>query len=146
MHHRKSLLVAAFAYGAACLTSLPAGARVESAPSSEITSLTVQPHPGAQAIDVSGRTASGQTLTVTLVSTIDLDLPDVVLRRTSLQADASGSFTGVISIAPGFTRGSILTVYVTTLGGSSAAAARYLPDSPNRGVDIPLDRVPRSVR
>jgi hypothetical protein len=146
MQHCKTLLVAAIAYVAASLTSLPADARPEPVSSNEIASLLVQAHPGAEAIDVSGHGSSGQVLTVTLVSTLDRDLPDVVLSRTSLKADASGVFTGAISIAPGFTRGSIITVYVTSFGSSSAATARYLPDAPNRGVVIPLDNVPRSVR
>jgi hypothetical protein len=73
-------------------------------------------------------------------------MPDVVLSRTPLKADATGAFSAAISIAPGFTRGSFITVYVTSPNSGYAASARYLPDSPNRGVDIPLDVMPRAVR
>ena len=88
----------------------------------------------------------GDLLTITLVSTFDLDIPDVVLSRHWITVDRNGAFAATVSIAPGFTRGSIITVYVMSHNSATAASAKYLPDSPNRGVVIPLDEVPRSVR
>lgn len=117
-----------------------------SASPSATPSLTVAPHVGSESIDVSGRGSPSQAFTITLVSTFSFDVPDVVLSRTTVVADAGGAFSAVISIAPGFTRGSAITVYATTPEGASAAAARYLPDAPNRGVTVPFDQVPKAVR
>jgi hypothetical protein len=146
MKHRKNWAALVTATIAVAITSPLASAQTGPAPSSGITSLTVQQHPKAVAIDVSGRGTPGEILTVTLVSTIDLDIPDVVLSRTPITVDRNGAFSASVSIAPGFTRGSIITVYVTSRNSSTAATAKYLPDSPNRGVVIPLDDVPRAVR
>jgi hypothetical protein len=146
MKHRNNAAALAIVTMAAALTSQPVSAQTEPASSNGITSLTVQQHPKSVAIDVSGRGTPGQVLTVTLVQTIDLDIPDVVLSRTSITVDRNGAFAAPVSIAPGFTRGSIITVYVTSRNSSTAATAKYLPDSPNRGVVIPLDEVPRAVR
>jgi hypothetical protein len=145
MQDRTCLAVAAVVFSAASLATFQTEARADTAAGSALT-LLVRPHPGAQAIDVSGHGLSGQPLTVTLVSTIDRDLPDVVLSRTSLTVDPVGAFSAAISIAPGFIRGGIITVYVTSRGSGIATSARFLPDAPNRGVAIPLDDVPRAVR
>lgn len=108
--------------------------------------LTVQAHPGAEAIDVSGYGASNQIVKITLLSTVSIDVPDAVLSRTVVNTNGDGLFTATISIAPGFTRGSIITVYAVPDGGSAAAKAQFDPDAPNRAVSIPLDQIPRSVR
>ena len=145
MQHRKLFLNLTAAAVLSCSLSLPANAHTE-VPGNAIKALLVQPLPGAEAIRVSGQGPASQPITITLVSTIDLDIPNIVLSRTSLKADTSGTFSTAISIAPGFTRGSIITVYVTSPSSNSAASARYLPDSPNSGVAIPLDALPRSIR
>lgn len=124
---------------------LTAGAEVSASPSG-MTALTVRPHIGSEAIDVNGRGPSDNALTITLVSTFSLELPDVVLSRTNVVTDAGGAFSAVISIAPGYTRQSIITVYATSTAGGPAVKAQYLVDAPNRGVVVPLDQLPRSVR
>jgi hypothetical protein len=146
MKHRKYWAALAVVTMAAALTIQRVGAETEPAPSSGITSLLVHQHPRSVAIDVSGHGTPGDALTITLVSTIDIDIPDVVLSRHWITVDHNGAFAATVSIAPGFTRGSIITVYVTSRSSSTAATATYLPDSPNQGVVIPLDQVPRSVR
>src|ERR1700729_1389527 len=107
------LVIAAFAIIAA-----PLGASAQTTPpSSAISALVVKPHTGAEAIDVDGSAAANSVLTITLVSTFSLDLPDVVLSRTNVDTDARGAFSTVISLAPGYTRGSIVTVYATSTDG-----------------------------
>jgi hypothetical protein len=146
MKNQTSLQLAVNALAAAALMSLPAGASAEvSQQMSERMSLVVQPHAGVEAVDVSGRYLPGRTLKVTLVETIDRDLPDVVLSRTLLRTDAAGAFAAEISIA-GYTRGSIVTVYVAAPGRRSIAGARYYPDAPNHGAVTPFDQIPRDVR
>jgi hypothetical protein len=127
------------------IAPLGASAQVNASPA-EVSSLLVKPHIGAEAIDVSGRGPAVSTLTITLVSTFSSDLPDVVLSRTSVETDAGGSFSTVISIAAGYVRQSILTVYATSSAGGPAVMAQYLVDAPNRGVVVPLDQVPSAVR
>lgn len=145
MRIRKSIPLAALAL--VTINAVPIGATPTSdlAPSG-LASLIVKPHAGAESIDVSGRAAIGHAITISLVSTIDRDLPDVLLSRTMLYPGGDGMYSAVISIAPGFTRGSIITVFATPSDGGPAATARYLPDAPNRGVVIPLDDIPRAVR
>ena len=129
------------------MLAAPVGAGAQTtAPSSEVSSLSVKPHLGAEAIDVSGHGPADSTLTITLVSTFSADLPDVVISRTRVATDAGGSFNAVISIAPGYVRQSILTVYATSNAGARAAKAQYIVDAPNRGVVVPLDQVPSAVR
>jgi hypothetical protein len=133
------------AIAALAILTVPIGLRAQAAPQANvISSFDVRPHTGAEAIDIYGHATPGSVLTVTLVSTFSVDVPDVVLSRTYLDAAADGTFSAVISIAPGFTRGSFITVYATTYGG--AAKARYLVDAPNHGVIVPLDQVPREDR
>ena len=103
-------------------------------------------HPGSEAIDVSGYGPSNQSVKITLLSTVSIDVPDAVLSRTIVGTNGDGVFTATISIAPGFTRGSIITVYAVPEAGSTAAKVRFDPDAPNRSIVVPLDQIPRSVR
>jgi hypothetical protein len=141
----KSIPAALFALAAVQAAPLGAAPTTD-APASGPVSLLVAPHVGAEAIDVSGRAPAGSALTITLVSTVDVDVPDIVLTKKTLVTGPDGTFTAVISIAPGFTRGSVITVYATPTDGGPAVTARYLTNAPNRGVSIPLDDIPRNVR
>lgn len=107
--------------------------------------LVVRAHAGAEAIDVSGFGPSNQMVKVTLLSTWSIDVPDAVLSRTIVMTNGDGRYAATISIAPGFTRGSVITVYVLPASGPTVSA-RYDPTAPNAGSVVPLDRVPSSVR
>jgi hypothetical protein len=145
MRHLKSIPAVLFALAAVQAAPLGAAPTTD-APASGPVSLLVAPHAGAEAVDVSGRAPAGTDLTITLVSTIDVDLPDVVLNRKTLVTGPDGTFAAVMSIAPGYTRGSIITVFATSSDGGPAVTARYVVNAPNRGVPIPLDDIPRNVR
>jgi hypothetical protein len=130
----------------------PAGSNAATAPTSVpigppqpsvVSSLEIRPHTGAEAIDVSGQATAGSVVTVTLVSTFSVDLPDVVLSRSYIDADARGSYSATLSIAPGFTRGTFITVLATTTDGGPTLKARYFVDAPNHGVVVPLDLMPK---
>jgi hypothetical protein len=145
MQIRNSISFALLCIGALNITPADAASRVIVA-ATDTPSLLVKPHLGAEAMDVSGRSTSSDALTITLVSTIDRDVPDVVLSRTNLVTGPDGTYSAVISTAPASTRGSIITVYVSSAGRGPAVTARFLPDAPNRGVVIPYDDIPREDR
>jgi hypothetical protein len=109
--------------------------------------LTVQPVTGREALNVSGSGSPSQVFRVTLVSTFDFDLPDVVLSRTLVTTGSDGKFSKTISVAPGFTRNSIITVNVTTVDtGDTVASAKYYINSPNFKVSVPMDQMPNQVK
>ena len=138
-----SLLAMCFAPVGSNAATAPASAQAGPPQPSVVSSLEIRPHTGAEAIDVSGHATAGSVVTVTLVSTFSVDLPDVVLSRSYVDADARGSYSATLSIAPGFTRGSFITVLATTADGGPTLKARYYVDAPNHGVVVPMDQVPK---
>ncbi len=143
MRLRNLILPMCIILAATLAVSLGARAAGEAAQAGAIA-LSVAPHLGAEAIDVSGTGPPGRPLTITLLSTFSRDLPDVVLSRTSVVPNASGAFSATISIAPGFTRGSLITISASSFAGGPSARAQYRPDWPNHVV--PLDEYPPSIR
>jgi uncharacterized lipoprotein YbaY len=132
---------------AAALFASTAGIVVAAdAPQSGTTALAVRAHAGSQSIDVTGSGPANGTVTVTVVSTISRDIPDVVLSRKLVKPNADGSFSAILPIAPGFTPGSIITVYAASSAGGPAMRAQYSPEAPNRGVTVQLDQLPNNVR
>jgi len=83
-------------------------------------------------------------VTVTLYATISKDLPDVFLNRRDVLTDASGHYSVVVSIAPDFMRGTLLTVTATSpdLTSSATAHAIVIVPNPNAGVLLPADDLP----
>lgn len=136
----------ALATAAVLFTSTAGTIVAADAPQSGTTALAVRPHAGAQSIDINGSGPANGAVTVTLVSTISRDIPDVVLSRKVVKTNADGSFGTTLPIAPGFTPGSIVTVYAVSSAGGPAMRAQFSPDSPNRGVTVPLDQLPTDVR
>jgi hypothetical protein len=100
--------------------------------------IVVARHAGAEAIDVSGTAPAGRALSITVISTPNKDLPDVVISRTVVVPNANGAYAVTLSIAPGFMRGSVITVIASPLMGGSAIRASYTVDWPV--FSTPLDK------
>ena len=125
--------------------ALASNASAQENTSGGISDLIVRPHAGTAAIDISGHAPSGSPLTVTLLVTYSREIPDVLMARRLITTEPSGTFAATVPLAPGNVSGSIVTVYVTAAAGA-AAKVQYIPDAPNRGVVVPLEQLPRSVR
>jgi Copper amine oxidase N-terminal domain len=108
-------------------------------------SILVSPAPGQAAVVVDGSApaalrGSAVPVTLTLTGTISRDLPTVTLRRVTLATD--GTFHTTMAIS-GMPRGSVVTVTATSLLGLAPASAKITVGEPNRGVDSPLDHLPK---
>src|SRR6202165_2444858 len=68
-------------------------------------SLTISAHTvtGREAIAIDGTAPASMPVTITLVGSISRDIPDVLLRRITLQTD--GTFHATLAVAPGMPRG-----------------------------------------
>jgi hypothetical protein len=114
--------------------------------SGAISGLTLVQVPGSQEVSVGGKAPANAPVTLTLIETISLEVPDVVLSRHEVLADVDGTFKTDISIAPGYYRGGILTLVASSVAGVSPAKAHLVMKAPNGTVSIPNDQVPRSIR
>jgi hypothetical protein len=125
------------------------GARTGSASTPATTSgslsLTAHLAAGREAIVIDGMAPASVPVTLTLVGTISRDIPDVLLRRVTLQTD--GTFHATIVVAPAMPRGSYVTVTATSLPGVSPASARVVIAAPNPSVDSDLfDHLPKDPK
>lgn len=111
-----------------------------------ITGLEVRQLAGTQVLAVRGKAPGKLPITLTLVGTFSMEIPDVVLNRTSLVSDAAGTFLATIPIAPGYFRGAILTVTASSVPGVASASAQVIASAPNGNVPIPADNVKPSDR
>jgi hypothetical protein len=103
--------------------------------------IAVARHAGAEAIDVSGTAPAGRALSITLVSTPNKDLPDVVISRTVVVPNANGAYAATLSIAPGFMRGSVITVIASPLTGGPAVRVPYQVDWPVFSTPLDNDHI-----
>lgn len=104
-------------------------------------SLTAQPLAGSEAISVSGTAPPGSTVTVTLLATISQDIPTIVVSRSVVLPDSGGNYQARIPIAAAYERGTILRVFATS-SGQSSAAVQLIVGPPNGGVTVPLEQEP----
>jgi len=109
-------------------------------------SLDVHQLPGSQSLAISGKAPASAPITVTLKETFWTEIPDVVLNRTEFSADADGHFEAIVSVAPGYLRGGIITVVASSLARITTASTQIVLKAPNDGVDVPAQALPRSVR
>lgn len=81
-------------------------------------SVVVSAHliPGRHALSVDGIAPRNARVTLTLFATLAPDLPTVFLKRNDVQADINGRFAAVVSLAPDFLSGSLVTLYATSEG------------------------------
>ncbi len=131
---------------AASMSGPPAGELVARPVTGSITGLIVTQVPGRQAVYVRGKAPAGAAITLTLVSTMSVELPDAVLNRHHVVAGASGAFDADLPVAPGYFRGSIITVVASSTAGVAPATTRITMKAPNQDLPIPADDLPRSIR
>ena len=116
-------------------------------PTGPITGLAATQVPGTEQVDVTGKApAPDVPITLTLVSTLSQDIPDVVLTRRQVFADTNGRFHANVQVTPGNLRGAYLTLVASSVPGVASASIRFEMKAPNAGLDIPVERVERSVR
>jgi copper amine oxidase-like protein len=107
--------------------------------------ITARMAAGRDAIVVDGMAPASVPVTLTLVGSISRDIPDVLLRRVTLQTD--GTFHATITVAPAMPRGSYVTVTATSLPGVSPASARVVITPPNPSLDSSLfDHLPKDPK
>jgi hypothetical protein len=100
---------------------------------------------GREAIVVDGTAPASVPVTITLVGSISRDIPDVLLKRLTLQTD--GTFHATLPVAPAMPRGSYVTVTVASLPGVKPASARVTIGAPNPGIDSDLfDHLPKDPK
>jgi|SRR5579871_2092484 len=116
-------------------------------PTGPITGLVATQVPGTEQVDVTGKApAPDVPITLTLVSTLSVDIPDVVLTRRQVFSDNDGRFHANVQVTPGNLRGAYLTLVASSVPGVASASIRFEMKAPNAGLDIPVERVERSVR
>lgn len=103
--------------------------------------LNATPIAGSEAISVSGNAPPGSAVTITLLATFSQDIPTVVVSRHVVQPDASGNYQARIPVAAAYEGGTLLHVFATSAGESSATA-QLVVGPPNGGVIVPLEREP----
>jgi hypothetical protein len=107
--------------------------------------LTARQATGREAIVIDGTAPASVPVTITLVGTISRDLPDVLLRRITLQTD--GTFHATLIVAPAMPRGSFVTVSATSLPGVAPASARLTIGAPNPATDSDIfDHLPKDPK
>jgi hypothetical protein len=109
-------------------------------------SLNVRTLLGSEAIVASGTWPASAQIVLTLLATVSTDIPDVVVSRYRITADAAGHFSAAVPIAPNYFRGSILTVVASPPDGSTSVRARITVGAPNEGTQVPDEQLPRSLR
>ncbi len=146
---RASALLIAVSTFALALRAHPAAAdssssspSVAQAPAAGAISLVVRPAIGAEALAISGTGPAGTLISLTLYATFSRDLPDVVLTRRTVFVDPSGTFKTTTSIAPGFLRGALITVFAASPPSGPSATAYVTVGAPN--ITVPPDNFPRN--
>ena len=108
----------------------------------ETITVSVGPANGQEAITIEGKAPAMAPVVLVLHATISRDLPTVYVNRLELTADSDGHFSTVMSIAPNFWRGSILTVSASSTSTVTTATAQTVVVLPNPGVVLPADEMP----
>lgn len=115
--------------------------------SGAITSVDVRQVAGTYNLVVGGKAPANAPITVTLVETFTTEIPDVVLSRSSVTADPAGRFYAVVSAAPGYFRGGIITATASSVPGVSSASSTIVLEPPNKSLtNIPADQVQKAAR
>lgn len=82
---------------------------------------------GRHALLVEGSAPRNARVTLTLLATLSPDLPTVFLGRNDVQADFSGRFAAIVTLAPDYFPGSFVTL-VATSDGSEPASTHLVLD------------------
>jgi hypothetical protein len=107
--------------------------------------LNVQPLKGAEALLVTGAAPPSAPVRITLLATLSSDLPNVLISRHDLSADAEGKFQAIIPIAPDYIRQTFLNVLATSGPGVTPASAHILVDAANAGIKVPWETFPGGI-
>jgi hypothetical protein len=81
-----------------------------------------------------------------LVGTFSSEVPDTVLTRRQVFADADGRFEANVLVTPGNFRGAYLTMVASSVPGVASASIRFEMKAPNGSLSVPAEQVERSVR
>ncbi len=114
--------------------------------SGAISGLRVGQTPGDQTLTVSGAAPANLPVTLTLIGTFSNEVPDVVLSRREITADADGTFKTIVPVASGYFRGGLLTLEATSISGITPAKQQVVLRPVNDKVSVPADKEPRSIR
>jgi Copper amine oxidase N-terminal domain len=85
---------------------------------------------GRHALFVQGSAPQNARVTLTLLATLAPDLPTVLLERSDVQADLTGRFAAVVSLAPDYLAGSFVTLVATSDDAQSASTHLVLDGAP----------------
>lgn len=107
--------------------------------------LNVAPLEGAEALLVTGQAPPLAPIMITLLATLSSDVPNVVLSRHNLTAEADGKFQAIVPIAPDFVRDSFIHVLATSSPGVISASAQLLVHEPNAGIKVPAEAQPGGI-
>lgn len=107
------------------------------APVSGKLALSLLADEGQEAVIVRGTGPDSAPVTLTLLTTVSSDIPDIILSRHDLVTDRSGAFSVTIPIAPDFMRGTIVTVRATSLDGVVPAQAQLSIGPPHTHTPVP---------
>jgi len=118
------------------------------APSVTRGAITIEVHQLSGSFDlaVSGKAPPSVPITLTLIGSLSRDIPDVLLSRSEVASDVDGRFQAVVSPAPGFYSGALLTLVATSLPGVNRASAKFVLHDPNDNASIPGDEYSKNVR
>ena len=112
------------------------------APASGSLTISARQAAGSEAILVDGTAPASMPVTLTLVGSISRDLPDVLIRRITIQSDRT--FHATLPVASAMPRGSFVTVTATSLPGVGSASARVKVGAPNPALDSDtFDHLPK---
>lgn len=140
MRHPKRISITLASFAAFAAPGLAfAQPAASAAPTVSVTQVA-----GAEAIAIAGTASPARSLGVTLTTRISEDLPDAVLSRRVITADANGRYAITLPTAPAFIRGALLVVEVRQLPDGATARAVVSVGPPN--VPAPPDAVPPSAR
>jgi hypothetical protein len=102
--------------------------------------VTAVPAIGREAVDVSGIAPPTRPVEASVYARFSQNLPTTLLSRSIIRTDASGHYAAVLTHAPAYFRGAIVTVVVRSLPAGPAATASFVVDAPN--VPAPPDALP----
>jgi hypothetical protein len=137
-----------FAFAASLLALVPVSitAATPAAPANAIV-LRAARHPGSAATDVYGQAPPLTTVVVTLYADLSAEIPRVLVRSATVEADASGQFS--VTLADGgvqFTTATFVITATSPLQGIAPATARVQTNVPNPAYQSPADHAPPDFR
>jgi hypothetical protein len=100
---------------------------------------------GAEALLITGEAPPSVPVMITLLATIDYDIPNVLLSRHTLTAGPDGRFQAIVPIGPSYMRDTFIHVLATSVPGVTSASAQLVVESPNAGVQIPAQAWPGGI-